>query len=241
MRDAWGGGRVMRRRLLLALALLGAPVWTAAWAADSYLAPGQIDLLRLLPPPPAAESAQAAAEMAEVVALEAARTPARAAQALADMAEGPLDMFGAVLGPALTPERLPLLTALFERVAETEEAATAPVKRAYARLRPYQANAALRPAVPPSRSGSYPSGHATRSRLAAIVLAAMLPERRGALFARAADYAESRVIAGVHFRSDILAGMNAGTAVAAVLFNDPAFAADFAAARQELRDALGMP
>lgn len=232
----------MRRRLLLALALLSAPAWTAAaWAAESYLAPGQIGLLRLLPPPPAEGSAQATAEMAEVVALEAVRTPARAAQALADVAEGPFDMFGAVLGPALTPEHLPLLTVLFERMAETEEIATAPVKRAYARLRPYQANAALRPAVPPSRSGSYPSGHATRSRLAATVLAAMLPERRAALFARAADYAESRVIAGVHFRSDILAGMNAGTAIAAVLFNDPAFAADFAGARQELRDALGIP
>lgn len=232
----------MRRRLLLALAVLGALSWTAAApAAESYLTPGQIDLLRLLPPPPAEGTAQAAAEMAEVVAFEAARTPARAAQARADVAEGPFDMFGAVLGPAPAPGRLPLLTALFERTAETEEVATAPVKRAYARVRPYQANPALRPAAPPSRGGSYPSGHATRSRLAAIVLAAMLPERRDALFARAADYAESRVIAGLHFRSDILAGMAAGTAVAAVLFNDPAFAADFAGARRELREFLGMP
>ena len=232
----------MRRRLLLSCVLLGAPAWTAAAPiAESYLTPSQIDLLRLLPPPPAQGSAQAAAEMAEVVALESARTPARAAQALADVPEGPFDMFGAVLGPALTPEWLPRFIALFERVAETEEIATAPVKRAYARLRPYQANAALRPAVPPSRSGSYPSGHATRSRLGAVVLAAMLPERRDQIFARAADYAESRVIAGVHFRSDILAGMAAGSAIAAVLFNDPAFAADFTGARQELRDALGMP
>ncbi len=233
---------MMRRRLLLVLALLlGAPAWTApAWQAGSYLAAGQLDLMRLLPPPPAEGSAQAAAEMAEVVALEAARTPARAAQALADVPEGASDMFGAVLAPA-TAERLPRLAALFERLAETEGAATAPVKRAYARLRPYQANAALHPAVPPSRSGSFPSGHATRSRLDAIVLAAMLPERRDALFARAADYAESRVIAGVYFRSDILGGMNAGTAIAAVLFNDPAFTADFAGVRQELRDALGMP
>jgi acid phosphatase (class A) len=233
---------MMLRRLLVVLALLGAPAWTAAaWAAESYLAAGQPDLLRLLPPPPAEGSAQAAAEMAEAVALETARTPARAAQARADAAEGASDMFGAVLGPTFTPERVPLLTALFERLAETENAATGPVKRAYARLRPYQANAALHPAAPPSRSGSFPSGHATLSRLGAIMLAAMLPERRGALFERAADYAESRVIAGLHFRSDILAGMNAGTAIAAVLFNDPAFAADFAAARREIRDALGMP
>lgn len=229
-------------RILVVLALLpGAPAWTAAaWAADSYLTAGQLDLLRLLPPPPAPASAQADTEMAEVVAFEAARTPARAAQARADVAEGPSDMFGAVLGPALTPERLPLLAALLERLAVTEDTVVGPVKSAYARPRPYQINPALHPAAPPSRSGSFPSGHATRSRLAATVLAAMLPERRDALFARAADYAESRVIAGLHFRSDILGGMNAGTAIAAVLFNDPAFAADFAAARREVRDALGM-
>ncbi len=218
-----------RRWLLIALALLlSAP----AWAAEPYLTAGQVDLIRLLPPPPADDSAQTAAEMAEVVAFEATRTAARAAQARADVAESVYDMFGAVLGPAFTPERLPLLTALFDRVAETEEAVTSPVKRGYARPRPY---------APPSRSGSFPSGHATRSRLAAIVLAAMLPERRGALFARAADYAESRVIAGLHFRSDILAGMNAGTAIAAVLFNDPAFIADRATAQREVRDALGLP
>jgi len=227
-----------RRWLLIALALLlSAP----AWAAEPYLTAGQVDLIRLLPPPPADDSAQTAAEMAEVVAFEATRTAARAAQARADVAESVYDMFGAVLGPAFTPERLPLLTALFDRVAETEEAVTSPVKRGYARPRPYQVNAALHPAAPPSRSGSFPSGHATRSRLAAIVLAAMLPERRGALFARAADYAESRVIAGLHFRSDILAGMNAGTAIAAVLFNDPAFIADRATAQREVRDALGLP
>ncbi len=224
--------------LLIVLALpLSAPVW----AAEPYLTAAQVDLMQLLPSPPAADSAQTAAEMAEVVAFEATRTAARAAQARADVAESVYDMFGAVLGPAFTPGRLPLLTALFDRIAETEDATTRPVKLAYARPRPYQVNAALHPAAPPSRSGSFPSGHATLSRLAAIVLASMLPEQRGALFARAADYAESRVIAGVHFRSDILAGMNAGTAVAAVLFNDSVFIADHAVARRELRDALGVP
>lgn len=227
-----------RRWLLITLALLlGAP----AWASEPYLTARQVDLMRLLPPPPAADSAQAAVEMAEVVAFEAARTAARAAQARADVAESVYDMFGGVLGPAFTPERTPLSSALFERIAETEDATTSPVKRAYARARPYQVNAALHPAAPPSRGGSFPSGHATRSRLDAIVLAAMVPERRAALFARAADYAESRVIAGVHFRSDILGGMNAGTAIAAVLFNDPAFIADSGAAQREIRDALGVP
>ena len=222
--------------IILAL-LLGAP----ACASEPYLNAGQVDLMRLLPPPPAGDSAQAAAEMAEVVALEATRTAVRAAQARADVAESVHDMFGAVLGPAFTPERTPLTGALFDRIAETENAVTGPVKRGWARLRPYQVNAALHPAVPPSRSGSFPSGHATLGRLAAIVLAAMLPEHRAALFARAADYAESRVIGGVHFRSDIVAGMNAGTAIAAVLFNDPAFIADSATAQRELRDALGLP
>ena len=224
--------------LLITLALLlGAP----AYASEPYVTARQVDLMRLLPPPPSGDSAQAAAEMAEVVAFEATRSAERAAQAQADVAEDVYDMFGAVLGPAFTSERTPLIGALFDRITETESIVTSPVKRGWARPRPYQVNAALHPAVPPSRSGSFPSGHATLGRLAAIVLAAMLPEHRAALFARAADYAESRVIGGAHFRSDIMAGMHAGTAIAAVLFNDPAFIADSANAQRELRDVLGLP
>lgn len=227
----------MLLRAALAALLLAAPAWAQPKA---YVGPDKVDLLRLLPPAPLAGSALDRAEIDEVIALERARTPERAAQARADAAETVFDMYGALLAPTFAKDRLPLTTALFARLEETEEDVVGPAKSGFARLRPYLANPALKPAAPTSKSGAYPSGHATRGTLMGIILAAMLPERRAEIFARSADYAESRVIAGVHYRSDIVAGRQAGTAIAAVLFNDPAFLADFAPARAELRAAFGL-
>lgn len=208
-----------------------------AMAAEAYLSTSQVDLLKLLPPAPV----NSRAELAEVLAAQRARTPKRAAQAAADAKETVFDMFRPVLGEQFEPGAAPLATALFERLGQTEDVLTNPVKRTYDRKRPFMFSAAVHPVVPKSKGGSYPSGHSTRVTIDGIVLAAMLPERRDALFARMADYEQSRVIGGAHFPSDVRAGSVAGTATAAVLFDDTGFKADFEAARQQLRAALGMP
>ena len=57
----------------------------------------------------------------------------------------------------------------------------------------------------------------------AVILGTMVPEKRAALFARAADYGQSRIIVGVHYLTDIDAGRSAGTAIAALLLATPAF------------------
>lgn len=226
-------------RLFLAAALAFA---VPAAAADApYVTAERVDLLRLLPPPPPAGSAEDRAEMAEVLAIQASRTPDRLALAASDADETLAAMFGAILGPAAAPGRLPALDRLFARLAETEEAVTGPAKSGFARPRPFQANPAVQPGIRLSKSGAWPSGHATISTLVGITLASMLPEQRDAIFARVREYGESRVVGGVHYRSDVAAGGRAGTAIAAVLFNDPEFQADRTAARRELRDALGLP
>ena len=225
------------RFALIATLVISLPV---AAADDPFLSPGQVDLMRLLPPPPASGSPEMQAELAEVLALQASRTPERVAQAVRDQAESVFDMFAVTMGEAFAPERLPLAGHLFGRLGETEDVLATPAKTGFARARPFTGNPAVTPALYPSRSFSYPSGHAARSTLSGIVLAAMVPEQRDAIFTRIRDYAESRVIGGVHYRSDVLGGMRAGTAIAAVLFNDPAFQAEYAPARREVRAALGL-
>ncbi len=223
----------MSRILFLIALLLSAPVLARE---PPYVTAAQVNLLVLLPPPPADDTTG----MAEVLALQNSRTPARAAQAVADAQETVFAMYGSVLGERFAPAAVPLAAKLFARIGDTEDAVVDPAKDGFARKRPFLANADVHPAVPLSQSGSYPSGHSTRSTVEGIVLAAMVPEQRAAIFSRQADYAESRVIGGVHYPSDILAGMRAGTAIAAVLFNNPQFMADFVPARQEVRAALGV-
>lgn len=223
--------------LLLPLSLQAA----APAVAQTFLAPAQVDLLVLLPPFPALGSPIERAELAELMERQRTRTPERVAQARADIDESVFTMFAALMGPGFTPAALPVASGLFTRLGDTEEVVNGPVKGGFARLRPYLAHPdAIQPAIPISRSGSYPSGHSTRVTILGIVLAAMVPERRDAIFARMADYADSRLWGGVHYPSDVAAGRLAGTAIDAVLFDDPAFKAAFAPARAEVRSALGL-
>ena len=55
-------------------------------------------------------------------------------------------------------------------------------------------------------SYSYPSSHAAISRVFAAVLTAIVPERKTEFFAKADEIGRDRVIIGVHYPTDIVAG-----------------------------------
>jgi acid phosphatase (class A) len=69
---------------------------------------------------------------------------------------------------------------------------------------------------------------------AAAVLADLAPGHAQLILARASDYAESRLICGVHYRSDLEAGHVLGTALVAKLMTKPEFVGELEAARAEL-------
>jgi acid phosphatase (class A) len=69
----------------------------------------------------------------------------------------------------------------------------------------------------------------------------MLPEKKADIYKRIADYGFSRMVAGVHFRSDVEAGKILGAAIAASLFADPAFRDEFVLAKACVRKAVGLP
>jgi acid phosphatase (class A) len=149
--------------------------------------------------------------------------------------------FADVLGPKFRPENLPLTTAFFSRVVDTGKSVVEPAKDFWNRQRPGELDSRIRPVMKEPKSASYPSGHATAGTLMAIVLSNMIPEKSAELFARSWNFAQNRVVAGAHFPSDIQAGRITGTLVASSLFQDKAFQGDLAAARIELRQALGYP
>ena len=61
-----------------------------------------------------------------------------------------------------------------------------------------------------------------------------MPGNAQVILAHASDYVESRLVCGVHYRSDLEAGHVLGTALVARLMTKPAFAAEVEAARAEL-------
>ena len=103
---------------------------------------------------------------------------------------------------------------------------------------PYVLSPDVQPAIPKEVTASYPSGHSTVATLMAVVLSDMLPEYRAAIFQRAAVYAENRVIGGVHYRSDIVAGRAAGALIALELQRNAEFVEEYRQARDEVRRVL---
>ncbi|MPZ35799.1 MAG: phosphatase PAP2 family protein [Rhodospirillales bacterium] len=229
----------MKRRLFLVLALVAAS--PAAAREPPYLTARDLDLVSILPPPVAKDSAADREEQALVLATQQAAGPERIAQAQRDVDESLDAMFGAVLGKPIAVGSLPATTRLLSRIGETEDAVVGPAKRAFGRVRPYLSNSQIKPLVRPSITGSYPSGHTTHVNLVAIALGNIVPEKRAEIWERATDYALSRVIGGMHYFDDLEGGRRAGTAIAVALLGRPEFKSDFDAARRELRAYLGLP
>lgn len=230
------------RRTLLALSVCYALALSGnAFATEApYLTSKQLDIIPFMPAPVANGSAEDKAQQALVLAVQRAATPERIALANSDAEETVYAMFSSVIGPQFNAANLPVLTAMFERMGETEDAVVDPVKAYFGRTRPFLNNPEIKALVKPSKSGSYPSGHTSRSTMMAIVLSSMLPEQRAAIFDRANDYAQSRVIGGMHYPNDLDGGRRAGSAMAATLLASPTFRTDFEAARAELRKVLGL-
>jgi acid phosphatase (class A) len=144
--------------------------------------------------------------------------------------------FDCALGARLTPAKAPRLAALLEKLQRDSAGVVGPVKRVYKRDRPIVGNDA--PFCMDRKdfkgSFSYPSGHATMSSAFALVLIELAPDRANEIMARGRAYAESRVVCGAHWPTDIEAGRIAGAATVAALHADPAFRADLEAARAEM-------
>ena len=243
--------RRFRLAALLAITLAGAcsatPSRTSAVASPdrgtALGATASIRLTQLLPDPYPADSAAARAELEQMLAIQAARTPASAEFARAD-ADASVFRFSDALGSpaAFVPDRLPHVVALFAEVLNDEGAAVSEAKDRFDRPRPCQVEPRLRPVLVCPRNGSYPSGHAAFAFAAGLVLADMLPEKRAAILERARVFAHNRVVAGVHYPSDVEGGGGvAGTVVAAFLLASPQFRDEEAGARRELRAALALP
>jgi acid phosphatase (class A) len=240
-----------------------------ALSDKSYITLAQFDGIALLPPPPAADSVLQKQDLAAVLAAQKTRTPALIKRAQTDRDFfGFATVFGPKFTPENIPVAASFIRkvtaetgAMVDRVQNCWQRPrpfivsqdVQPADNAgqnmmaqpgmmMSNAAPHGAGAPCKPAEKsPGASYSYPSNAANAAMTAAILLADMVPEKREALFARAWEFGENRVILGVHFPSDIEAGRMIASAMIAVMMQNPEFKTDLAAARAEARAVLGLP
>lgn len=234
-------GAPMRKTLLLAvIATIG--LTNPALAQDAakpkpalMLSAAEIDPARLLPPQPAEGSPAARAELAELHAIEAARTPETLSHAKSDDVTKDASIFASAMGPGFDLAKLPATAKLMGEVRREEKAAADKAKAFFQRKRPWIVDPSLQSCSRDDEPlSAYPSGHATMGYSMALVLADIAPDKGQALLARAQDYANNRLVCGMHLRTDIVAGQVLGAVVALDLLHNPTFRADRDAALAEL-------
>lgn len=180
-----------------------------------------------LVPPPAEGSESDRRDLAELLRLQAARTPADCERALKEAASGYENFFGDI-GPFSLPLR-PEPAAFLRRVRADAARATYAFKKRFARRRPFLRDAGIKPCLKLEEGYAYPSGHSALAVTFALVLADLRPDLRSALLERAANISRGRALGGVHHPSDIEAGKALGAALHAELTASPAYLADVAA------------
>lgn len=194
-----------------------------------------------VPPAPVDGSPEAAADVAASERLRALENTDRwlLATRHAELRPTPaLAHFECALGFRLTPEDSPRLVALLGKILnDANEAAELAKARAF-RPRPVSVDAerlACTVLSPAGRnSPSYPSGSASVGAAYGRVFAALSPDQADALNEIGHQIAVSRMVCGMHYPADVMAGEALGRAVFDQIAATPGFATDAEAARQEL-------
>jgi acid phosphatase (class A) len=205
-----------------------------------YIVPSQVSLSLIMPPPPPAGSQAQNDDLKAVQDAQKNRTEAQVKSALADNLLTIFDFVSNVLGPDFRKEKLPVAFDFFEKVFRDQIEACLDIKEHYKRKRPFVIDPGIKPVYNQQDNPSYPSGHATTGYVYATILSMMVPEKAHAIFERAGVFGRNRVIAGVHFPTDVEAGKTSAAAIANALVQEPIFMRDFERAKKEVRQVLGL-
>lgn len=205
-------------------------------ATATYVTPSMVDVTKVIAPPPAPDSADQQHDLDAVLEAQAARTK-NEINRVNETEQLSVFGFSDVLGESFNEEALPITATLFQQLFDNTLVLLKVAKDRWNRPRPFLASHDVQPYGELPKSGAYPSGNSWIGHLFSIVLADLIPEKRTMIFTRGKETGDNRVIAGVHYPSDIHAGRQAAAAMAAILYTVPDFLDDLNDARLELRSA----
>jgi acid phosphatase (class A) len=225
------------------LSLFAATASTQTPRKPVFISPDQLDAASVLLNPPANDSNKTKAEIAELHRIQEIRSVPQILHAQKDDMEEDIFIFEDVLGEKFDREKLPMTALLSDHVHNDESFIVNPAKAFFRRPRPYHFDETIRPVCTVTNNRmdyAYPSGHGTTGYLEGLVLTLIIPEKRDAILARADDYAHSRVVCGVHYRSDVEASKYVAYAMMGIMMNNLQFKRELAAAKSETRNILGL-
>lgn len=207
----------MIRALVVALALVAftMPAW-----AGKFLPEGSLDSVALVGPPAEPGSAKFDQEMFAVLWLQESRTPEQVA-----FVQKPVDLerFAPVVATGLVTVDTKALSETLELIINEVRDDYNAVKENYDIPRPFVINDTVKPVAQAFPVTSYPSGHTIRAIVYTSVLSDIFPDHTEELTALGLEIGYGRVIGGVHYPMDVVAGQKLAQAYMEVIRTQPAY------------------
>jgi acid phosphatase (class A) len=207
--------------------------------STGYLAPGSLDMLKVLPPAPVEGDTRYETDRRVFKDTRAWEGTPRWQMASDDALASPADQlrhFSCSVGVELNPASAPKIMNVAQRATRDAGREMLVAKDHFQRKRPFWTDAGniCRPREELGDTFDYPSGHATAGWTWALVLAQVAPDRASQILARGRAIGESRVVCGVHNASAVEGGRYTADAVMALTSVNAEFRADVEGARAEL-------
>lgn len=143
------------------------------------------------------------------------------------------EVFSGALGPRFSRAHAPRTFLFLEKMEQDLTSINDKTKAVWNRPRPSQASSHVEPCIKLPPNSAYPSGHAIIAYAWASVLAEIYPDHAKDIFARAAQIGRDRIIAGVHYPTDVASGRKFGIALVQQMHDNPRFRDDLHAAAAE--------
>jgi polyhydroxybutyrate depolymerase len=197
---------------ILAAALLWWPVSALAQSYEPYIPENEMpDVVKIVPAPPQDPSPDFDHDILRYMwGKQQRKDPARLEMAVRDAVwsmDTTLVILGEPFGLKISKEETPAIYEVLTRGITTIENIRFRPKAYYFRIRPFAYF--QEPSIFPqddewlATEGSYPSGHTIRAWACALLMAQINPNSAEAVFHRAWQSGESRVISGCHWQSDV--------------------------------------
>lgn len=167
---------------------------------------------KALPPPPTIKSQEQKMDEKALLDYQSKRTPQDCEAAKGEVLVSLKSFYGAILDS----ERIEKLAPFFEQVRNDSDYFIQKLKVDFPRKRPFLYVSSLSPCVPREVTGAYPSGHAMLSRLFALILSDLEPQKGDRFESRSVEIGMHRVLSGMHHPSDV----KAGRALAALVYGE---------------------
>lgn len=227
-------GMIIRRFLLHTVLLLA--LLSTCEAQQRFLPEDCTTLVNLLPAPPMDDSVVGRAELETLLQVQTDRTTNQVLRAKRVASQTVTSFARPVLGEWFHSRDFPRTMAIFEQIdRERRMIVDDQVKRHWNRTRPYLRSADVHPVVGRPNNTSYPSGHASAAALWGTIFAAAFPEKAAEFQQQIREAMWCRVLAGVHYPSDTVAGDILGEAIGRKMLESPEMQEALQTIRAEIR------